>query len=221
MSARTRTRRHDSAIGDLERGPRCRRDRDRQRRRINVGACALDERLDEIRVPGDERAKAAEGLAERADEHRHLTGRETEVLERAAAACAEHAESVRIVHGEQCAAPAAGRCERGQRREVAVHAEDTVRQDERGVLRASGELPVERNGIGVRVPVESRARDPPRVDQRGMIERVADDQPTLWHERGREAEIRHVAGREQERAFAPGKGGKLLLERIVLAAGDR
>ena len=71
-SASTRTRRQDSATDDLERGARRRRDRDRQRRRINVGARALDQRLDEVRVPGDEGAEAAEGLAERADERRHV-----------------------------------------------------------------------------------------------------------------------------------------------------
>ena len=71
-------------LRDRYRKRRARRggDRDRQRRRIDVGARALDQRLDKIRIAGDEGAEAAESLAERADERRHIACREAEMLER-------------------------------------------------------------------------------------------------------------------------------------------
>src|SRR4029079_9662336 len=47
--------------------------------------------------------------------------------------------------------------------------------------------------------------------------RVADDASALAHERGREPEVRHVAGREKKRALAAREGCESLLERIVLA----
>ena len=115
----------------------------------------------------------------------------------------------------------AGAGERGQRREVAVHAEDAVRQHERRPWRARGERRFERGGVAVRIPGEFRARDPPGVDQRGVVERVAEDEAALRHERGREPEVRHVAGREEQRALAPGERGERLLERVVLRAGGR
>ena len=102
---------------------------------------------------------------------------EREMLERAAAPRAQHAEPVSVVHGEQGAAAAAGGGERRQRREVAVHAEHAVGQHQRGPRRALHELRLERRGIAMRVPVERRARDAPGVDQRGVVELVAEHGP--------------------------------------------
>ena len=138
-------------------------DRDRQRGRIDVGARALDQRLDEVRIASDECAEAAESLAERADEGRHFARREPEMLERAGAGFAQDPEPVRVVHGEEGAVSRAGGCDRGQRREVAIHAEDAVRQHERAG-RVRGELALERSGVAVRiVSMAARAMRPASI----------------------------------------------------------
>ena len=77
-------------------------------------------------VTGYERAEGAEGLAECADQHRHVVRAQTEVFAGSAPARAHHAESMRVIDDQ----PRAGRARRarefGQRRQIAVHAEHAI-----------------------------------------------------------------------------------------------
>ena len=141
----------------------------------------------------------------------------------AAPGVADHAEPVRVVDGEEGAVPAAGRGERRQRREVAVHAEDAVGQDDRAPGFLRGELRLEGLDVAVRIMMQRRARQPAAVDQRGVVQAIAVDRRLARGERRDQAEVRHVAGREQDRPLAPGPGGEFLLERLVLrlVAGDQ
>ena len=142
------------------------------------------------------------------------------MLERAGAGSAQDAQSVRVVYGEKGAVARAGGCDRGQRCEVPVHAEDAVRQDERAG-RTRRELQLERGGVAVRVVVDCGARDAAGIDQRRVVEAVAEDGVALPDHGRREPEVRHIAGREKECARAPGECREFLFERLVLALVTR
>ena len=60
------------------------------------------------------------------------------------------------------------------------------------------------------------ARHAPGIDQRGVIQAIAEHRAALLHERGGEAEIRHVARRKQDGALAAREVREFLLERRVL-----
>ena len=107
-------RRQGSSADDPQRGARGRGDGGRQRRRVDVLARALHQRLDQFRGAGDECAERAHRLAERAHEHRHVVAAETRVLDAAASVLAQHAEAVRVVH-EQRSRRGRGRPPRGSR----------------------------------------------------------------------------------------------------------
>ena len=66
---------------DGQRGARGGRDRLRQCGGVDIGARVLQQQLDERRLAGDEGAEAAEGLAQRADQHRYGVAVEAEMLE--------------------------------------------------------------------------------------------------------------------------------------------
>ena len=85
--------------------------------------------------------------------------------------------------------------------------------------RARGKRRLDRGRVAVRIVRECRARDAARVDERGVVQAVAEHQVAALHERGREAEVRHVAGGEEQRALATRECGQLLLECVVLARG--
>ena len=100
----------------------------RLRGRVDVRAPGLHQRLDHRGMRGDERARHARGLAERAHVDDALVG-EPEVRE-AAAALAQHAEPVRVVDDEPGVVRPRQLEQRGQRREVAVHREHRVGRDQ-------------------------------------------------------------------------------------------
>ena len=71
--------------------------------------------------------------------------------------------------------------------------------------------------------MQRRAGQAAAVDQRRVIELVAEDRGAARRERAGQAEIRHVAGREDECPFAPGESREFLLERLMLrlVTGDQ
>ncbi len=210
---------------DAQRTPRRRRDRRRQRGRVDVAARALDQELDDVLVTGDEGAEAAERLAEGADQHRHIARGEPEMLAATAAGGPHHADAVRVVDHEP-GVVRAGRCgERRQRREVAVHAEHAVRDDERAAAlgRRSGRVDIEQRArcgcVRMWIPQVARAaHEARRVDERGVVELVGEQQVALVGERGEHAEVRHVAGGEDHRACTTGELGELPLQRLMFGA---
>ncbi len=203
-------------LGDAQCGACCRGHRRRQGRRVDVGTRALDEQFDEVFTAGDERAEGAEGLAQRAHQDRHVVRRQAPVLERAAPGRARHAQAVRIVDHEPCAVAFAAGGEPGQRRHVAVHAEHAIRHHQRGAGPAVAQLRVERGDVAMRVAMETRAAQPAGVEQRGVVQHVLEDRVGRRQQRAGDTEVRHVAGREQERARPAREVGQRLLEFVVL-----
>ena len=86
-------------------------------------------------------------------------------------------------------------------------------------VRAASRL--ERGGVAVRIARERRARDAPASMSEAWLRRSPMTRPSLAHERGREAEVGHVAGGEEQRALAARECGERLLERLVLRPGGR
>ena len=110
---------------------------------------------------------------------------------------------------------AAHRGQLRQWRDVAVHAEHAVGRDQRVALGAR-ELVGERGRVGMPVAQQLGAAEPCAIDQRGVVQAVLHDAVAAPGERGDGTEVGHVAGREEQRALAPGEGGQLLLEGVVL-----
>ncbi|KOT06761.1 8-amino-7-oxononanoate synthase domain protein [Burkholderia mallei] len=196
------------------------RDGRRRGRREDIAARALHEPFDHRFMRDDERARDARRLAERADVDEVRRAQPVRG-ERAAALRAEHAEAVRVVDDEPRAVCLGERDEARERRDVAVHAEHGVGDDQLRRRVAGAQARVERVGVAVRVDLHVRARQPRAVDQRRMIERVGEDRRAAARERGERGEVRHVAGAEVQRARrigeAAGERGELVFERRVRA----
>src|SRR5215831_21391392 len=78
------------------------------------------------------------------------------------------------------------------------------------------------SGRRVRVAHQGRAREPRAIDERGVTEPIEHHTLAASGERADDGEVRHVAGREEQRALALREGGELLLEARMLyaVAGD-
>ena len=69
----------------------------------------------------------------------------------------------------------------------------------------------------MRIVFDRRARDAAGVDQRRMVEAIAEDGAAFPDQRRRKPQVRHVAGREEQGTLAAGECRKFLFEGVVLA----
>src|SRR6185312_10528501 len=97
---------------------------------------------------------------------------------------------------------AAERGELAKRRDVAVHAEDSVGRDDRGRVGARFELSSRAVDIGVRVTLQGAAGELRGVDQRSVVELVLYAEVVAIEQRRDRAEVRGPAVREEQRALA-------------------
>ena len=105
-----------------------------------------------------------------------------------------------------------------QRCHVAVHAEDAIGDDHRARTGGAREPRAQRCDVAMRVPREPRATREPGIEQRGVVVAVLEHAIAALEQRGDDGEVRHVSGREQQRARSPDECRELVLERVVLAA---
>ena len=192
---------HDRAIAfeQLDRRARHGRDRRRQRRRVDVGARALHQPFDDTRRPGDERSVAAERLAERGHADDALRAH-AEVIERAASAGPEHADAVRVVEHQPRVVPLAQSYQRGDRRDVAIHAEDGVARHDLARRGARAEELAERLDVAMGIDGYLPARETRAVHEAGVVQRVREHFAVAAAEGGEDAEVRGITAREEERA---------------------
>ena len=181
-----------------ERRARRLRDERRRCRRVDVRARRLHERLDDRRMRGDERARGAGRLAQRAHVDDAL-GRDAAVRE-AAAAVAQHAEAVRVVDDEPRVVRVRELEQARERRDVAVHAEHRVGRDDLAPRGRGREARRERVGVAVRVADELRARQQRAVVQARVVQPVAEHGVAAAGERRQDREVREIARRERQRA---------------------
>jgi hypothetical protein len=102
-----------------------------------------------------------------------------------------------------------------QRRDVAVHREDRLGDDERRARARLLQAPREVLDVVVRVDERLRARQPAAVDDRGVVELVGEDHLARARQRADDAEVRQVARAEQQRGLGALEGGEALLEAAV------
>ena len=132
----------------------------------------------------------------------------------ARAARAEHAGAVRLVDHEPRAEALAEVADRRQRRDVALHREDAVDDDEDAAA-VAGRL-LERALELVHAVVAERAQLRPReqaaVEDRGVVAGVGDHRVAGGEDRAERADVRLVAGREDDRVVGAHPLGDLGLE---------
>ncbi len=103
-----------------------------------------------------------------------------------------------------------------ERREIAVHREDRVGRDQPPPLAAvAAQAPREVLGVEVPVDADARSREPAAVDDRGVVERVGEHGVAGAGERPDRAEVREVAGAEQDAVFAAFESRQALLQAPV------
>ena len=103
-------------------------------------------------------------------------------------------------------------------REIAVHREQAVADDQRATRLSP--VPIEQRGqgagVGVRIDVDGRAAQPAAVDERRVVQRVGENHVAARDERRNDADVRGIPARERERALRPEELGELALQRFVL-----
>ena len=154
-------------------------DRRRRRRgRVDERPGGVDEQLDQLGRGAGVGAVAAERLAERADDHVDLAG-EPGGGDRPASAGPERAGAVRLVDHQQAVVAAGELDELAQRRDVAVHREDAVGDDQPRVGAGLAQAPLEVLDVAVAVDEGPRAGEPAAVDDAGVVELVGEDDATV------------------------------------------
>ena len=196
--------------------------RDRRRRggRVDIGSGRLHQPIDDGRVRGDEGARHAGGLAERAHADEALAA-QTKVRQGAAAVRTEHAEAVRVVDDDPGIEALGQRQQFGQRRQVAVHAEHRVGHDQLDRRGATRELVRQHVHAAMRVTLQRRLGEQGAVDQRGVVELVGEERCARVTERRQQRDVGHVASAEAERSGARNAGfeevSQILFKRRVCA----
>ena len=150
---------------------------------------------------------------------------QTEVVDAPSTVAAQHARGVGVID-EDGRADRLGRLDDGrQGRDVAVHREHAVGDDEDQPIRLAGALAtvldrlvqdrLERLDVGVREDLARRLRQAHAVDDRGVVESVADDQVGLAGDGRDDAGVGREAGLEGEDGWRALELGELGLERLV------
>lgn len=132
----------------------------------------------------DDAADHAERLAERADlQVEHAV--QAEMVHDAAAAAAQHALAVRIIHHRQHAVLLRDLAEPVERRDVAVHAEHAIGDEQAAAVvgQVLANLGLGIGHVAVLVDDDLRAAQPRAVDDAGVVEPVGEDDVLLADER--------------------------------------
>jgi hypothetical protein len=162
--------------------------------------------------------RAAERLAERA-RHQVDTIADSEELGRARSGRAQDAGGMGVVHHHQCVVLLGHRAQVTEGRDVAVHREHAVGDDE-DAARTGGprgrQLSVEVPQVAVRVAEPLRLRQPDAVDDRRVVQLVRDHGILVAEERLEDSAVGVEAGREEDRVLGPEPFGDLRLEGTML-----
>ena len=129
---------------------------------------------------------------------------------------AEHAEAVGVVQ-HQPGVETLGQGEQlGQGRQIPVHAEHRVADDDLGAGVAGGQQALQGGHVVVGVAVVPGSGKLHRVDERGVIEPVGEDGVVPARgQGGGDGQVGQVAGGEGEHSGKAGEGGQALLQDVV------
>ena len=207
------------APGDeVQGGDRRRGDHRGERVREQVRPRALAQEVDDL-LPSAHVApgRAAEGLAEGAGQDVDPV-HDAEVLGRAAAPGAHEADGMAVVDHDERPVALGQIADLAQRRDEAVHREDPVGHDEleaRPRGRGLGEPCVEVRHVAVPVPKAPRLAQADPVDDRGVVQLVADHGVLLAEEGLEDAAVCVEAGRVEDRVGGAEEGAQARLELLV------
>ena len=195
----------------------------RMRGREEERARALGQDLAEGLGPRHVPAERADGLGERPDLDCDAAV-EAEMVDRTASVAAQDTARVGVVDHD-------GRTERlgrlddpGEWRDIAIHREDPVRHDQDqpplpapgpAVLPGLAEDLAQGLDVGMRVDLARCLGEPHPVDDRGVVERVGDDQVGLAGDRRDDAGVRGEARLEGQDRGRFLELGELRLQRLV------
>src|SRR6266852_7508519 len=186
-------------------------------RGVDIGPRPLQHRFHYFRSARDESARHSCRLAERSDVD-EAWGAQAEVRRRAATFGAEHAERVRVVDQKPGVVAFAQIEQRRQQRDVAVHAEYAIGDDQPRSRAGFGQRSRQETEIGVRVANHPGARQAHAVDQRSVIECVGENRILRAGERGNGADICLIAGGKKQRPRHLHELGELRFEALVEGA---
>ena len=181
-----------------------RRDRRGGHRRCGGGAederpPAMSQEVHERPRPARERTGSSKCLAQRTDGD---LGPALEAPPRCGASSfsARHSDRVRIIEHQPRAETVRERDEPVERRTIAVHGVDPLRDDQGapGDRAVGDEHPLERVHVAMRHDADPRLRQPASIDQRCVRQRIGVDDVALAHERGDHRDVRRITAREQE-----------------------
>ena len=200
---------------ELDRAERAACHRRRKRVREELRARALGEDVADLLRGRDVAARrSAERLAERAGDDVDLA-EQPEVLDGPAPRLPENAHAVRVVDDHDRVVLARELDDLGELREVAFHREDAVGDDQlaRVAWRGLESVP-ERTHVGVRIDdLRRRARQPDRVDEARVVQRVGEDHRRLVGEARNAGLVRVPARDVRERGLGSGEIRERTLER--------
>jgi hypothetical protein len=188
-------------LEDFERRQRRRDRRRRQGGREDQRARAVGEVVAHRRAAGGERAVGPERLPQRADDDVD-DAVQTRLGHGAAPVRPQAAGPVRLVHDDPQAVALGKAYKFLQRRDVAVHREHAVGDDDPRPPAVLLEPPREMLDVAVVVDEGLGARQPAAVDQRGVVELVGVDDSAVARQprqRADHAEVRQVSRAEQHR----------------------
>ena len=150
-------------------------DRRRMRRREQERTRAMIEKLDQRLAARDVPAERADRLRQRPDLNVHAAVH-PEMIDRAAPVLAEHPAGVRIVHHHDAPELFGQRAQLGHHPDIAVHAEDTVGDEQLALVRRQLLQDFARGGrILVRKHFDRRPAQTAAVDDARVIQLVGDD----------------------------------------------
>ena len=167
----------------------------------------------DLRRPRDETAAGGQRLRERA--HPQVDAiLDAQQLGGAGAARPEHAGAVRLVDHQPRAVALAQLADLAQRRDVALHREDAVDDDQHAAAVAARALQGLLQFVQAVVPegAQLRAREHAAVEDRGVVAGVGDHGVTGCEDRAQRADVGLVAGREDDRVLGTDPLGDLALE---------
>jgi len=125
-----------------------------------------------------------------------------EVIDDAAPATAQHPLAVRVIDHQQDAQRLRDLGQGGQRRDVAVHAEHAIGDDQAAAIpRRRRDLLAQIVRIGVAKAHDLRARQAAAIDDAGVVQLVGKDHVAFAHQRGNGRQVRGEAALESDRGL--------------------
>jgi len=204
---------------DSQRGLRGAGERGRERGGEDQRSRAIQEKVTDGAACGNERAGDTEGL--RQGGHAHVCG-DAQLGGEAGPSRTDDAGRVGFVDDQEGTGGCAERCQLAQGRAVAVHREHRVGDDDLASRRGAERM---RDGpqVCVRKDFDASAGEPAAVDDRGVVQRVGENQVFGSGDGRQQAAVRGIAAAEEQRCVAVREARQLrfqLLRRKEIAANE-